>query len=583
MVMTALLMEEVRYMIIYISSEENEKLLNKMSERHEWECLTAVFHEESLLAYITEKLQVIQDLAYMVLERSCIEEKEEELEEVIVTIQSMYDTQVIILEDELTNDNGENKKVIYKDLYTSLYKYQEDLERNLEYLLTGERIPEELVYDGIWIGIMTSNSGAGATDFAIGLTSYIHSKCENVCYVEANESGDLAAMASFYGMEKMEEEHYVRDNIDYWHQSVDRSKKYVVLDLGKFNATKLQLFNQCRIKVLITDAKPYRMADAMTVYRYINDDKTMLCLNFANPEEYRELREQYLSEIAEVYQIGHHREIFSAEGAMYPVVMKDYIEWVPDIKQNRIMFMLPKNKLKAGQKKKNAKNKTSVQEEAAVEVQEETDQEEDTLNAVKEPEMPEDIPEETWDDETEPVHEAAHDEEAEEPLEDDIEEVFTVAENEREESREPEVQEEQIQKKKAPVKNLLLMLCTVIMAVVAVKMLPQIKNLTDTFSFNSPDQEEAATELVDAELNINPDIKISVLEVEGADGYEVSYSTDKKFEAKTTVVVEVETADKAVESLAAGKTYYVRVRAFKFNEDGTKVYGEYTEVQEIET
>lgn len=88
---------------------------------------------------------------------------------------------------------------------------------------------------------------------------------------------------------------------------------------------------------------------------------------------------------------------------------------------------------------------------------------------------------------------------------------------------------------------------------------------------------------MDDDLNINQDIKISVLEMEGADGYEVSYSTDKDFDKKTTVVVEVETADKAVESLTAGKTYYVRVRAFKFNEDGMKVYGEYTDVQKIET
>lgn len=577
-------------MIIYICSEENEKLLEKMSERHEWECLTAVFHEESLLDYITGKLQVIQNLAYMVLERGCIKEKEEELEEVIVTIQSMYDTQVIILEDMLTNDDGENKKVIYKELYTSLYKYQKDLERNLEYLLTGERIPEELVYDGIWIGIMTSNSGAGATDFAIGLTGYIHDKGGNVCYVEANESGDLAAMAAFYGMKKIEEEHYVRDDIDYWHQSVDRTKKYVVLDLGKYSAAKQQLFNQCRVKVLITDAKPYRMADAMTVYRYINDDKAMLCLNFANSEEYQELREQYLSEIPEVYQIGYHRDLFSAEGSLYPIIMKDFIECMPVIKQNKIMFLLSRDKLKKVRNKKQVKNEGTVQEEPTEEVQEPDNRtEEGTLE--KKPEIPEDIPEEAWDNETEPSKETEYAEEGEElsgtsEQEAYIEDSFTVTENDIEESREPEREgpEVQVQKKKAPVKNLLLMTGAAIITAIAVKTLPEIKSLADIFSFSIPEQQQiTTTELVDEELNINPDIRISVLEVEGADGYEVSYSTDKNFEAKTTVVVEVETADKAVESLASGKTYYVRVRAFKFNEDGTKVYGEYTEVQEIET
>lgn len=49
------------------------------------------------------------------------------------------------------------------------------------------------------------------------------------------------------------------------------------------------------------------------------------------------------------------------------------------------------------------------------------------------------------------------------------------------------------------------------------------------------------------------------------------------------MVVEVEVADMEVESLTAGKAYYVWIRAFKFNEDGIKVYGEYTDVQRIET
>ena len=103
------------------------------------------------------------------------------------------------------------------------------------------------------------------------------------------------------------------------------------------------------------------------------------------------------------------------------------------------------------------------------------------------------------------------------------------------------------------------------------------------FSFTNQTGVTEASTAVDEDLNINPDIKISVLEVDGADGYEVSYSTDQSFPEERTVVVEVETADKAVESLAADKTYYVRVRAFKFKEDGTKVYGEYTDVQKIRT
>lgn len=110
----------------------------------------------------------------------------------------------------------------------------------------------------------------------------------------------------------------------------------------------------------------------------------------------------------------------------------------------------------------------------------------------------------------------------------------------------------------------MLLLLLVIVAAFTAVMAPETVNY---FLFNNRESELATTELVDEELNINLDIKISVLEVEGADGYEVSYSTDKDFDKKTIVIVEVETADKAVESLTAGRTYYVRVKAFKYNED----------------
>lgn len=50
--------------------------------------------------------------------------------------------------------------------------------------------------EGIWIGIMSANNGAGSTALAIGLANYINQYDASVCYVEANESGDLAPWQS---------------------------------------------------------------------------------------------------------------------------------------------------------------------------------------------------------------------------------------------------------------------------------------------------------------------------------------------------------------------------------------------------
>ncbi|MDE6433705.1 MAG: fibronectin type III domain-containing protein [Lachnospiraceae bacterium] len=565
-------------MIIYISNEEKKELLDSLAEQHEWELVREVFAGESLSDYITEKLQVIQSLSYMVIDRASIKENDRELEEIIETIQCMYSTQVILLEEKLVDENGEQQKVMYGEHYTSLDKYQDDLERNIEYLLTGEKIPAEFAVDGIWIGVTSSGTGAGCTDFSIGLANFIYRYNQSVCYVEGNESGDLAAMASFYGMEKAEDNHYVKNGMDYWHQSIDQSRRFVVIDLGKYNAVKARLLSQCKIKVLIGDGKPYRMADLLNVYRQMKDDTAQVFLNLCNGADYEKLQADYSQSVSITGRVSWHDHLFENENSLYQHVMRDYIE--TDADNRRVSFLISGDKLKGLLKKKPKEKHIQEEKDAELEAKEE---------AVL-------IPSENWE-----ADEMAQEESPEEVIFDDIEEV-------REDPEPPEPDDEFIQDilsdgdgegnsdedsnkadsgsrktKRKAANTYMIWLVLVAAAAFVATTKPAIKKAVNHFFFNNQDNGQDATELVDEELNINPDIKISVLEVEGADGYEVSYSIDKNFDKKKTVVVEVETADKAVESLTAGRTYYVRVRAFKFNEDGTKVYGEYTDVQKIET
>lgn len=565
-------------MIIYISDEENKKMLNRSAEQYDWELMTEVMDKGSLnlKKFIEKKLQVIANLQYLVMDRSCISESDQELQDVIETIRVIWDTHIILLVEDLTDENGEEQKVIYDEHITYLYKYQDNLAGNIEYLLKGEKIPAEAVYEGIWIGVMSANSGAGATHISIGMANYIRRHGERVCYVEANESGDLSAMADFYEMEAIEENHYRKDGVDYWHQSIDPEKKFAVLDLGKYSSNKLTLFHQCKIKILVTDGKPYRMADALNVLRYIEDENTRLWLNFINSSEaYEKVKEEYLGGIQHVSgMIEWHKDMFLADDILYQEALKDYIHASLG-KRSKIAFILNPGRLKGKKKQINRKkqqpvntaldpieNQGEIWEEEREIIQSEDVSEE---NSERIPEnVPEDVPKE--------IPKKISDEIPEEDFVSDWEEPEQL----------PEIKEKQPQKRR-PVRNNLVLFLVMAVAVSGIwSLVPEMKQIVCHFSFNTPDTEQG-TEVVDDNLNMNPEIKISIQEVEGADGYEVSYSTDKEFDKKTTVVVEVETADKAVESLTAGKTYYVRIRAFKFNEDGTKVYGEYTDVQKIET
>lgn len=69
----------------------------------------------------------------------------------------------------------------------------------------------------------------------------------------------------------------------------------------------------------------------------------------------------------------------------------------------------------------------------------------------------------------------------------------------------------------------------------------------------------------------------------GIKGYEVVYSTNKKFTKKTTKVQTVKKTKTSVtiKKLKKGKTYYFKIRPYKLDEAGKKVYGKYSAKQAI--
>ena len=68
-------------------------------------------------------------------------------------------------------------------------------------------------------------------------------------------------------------------------------------------------------------------------------------------------------------------------------------------------------------------------------------------------------------------------------------------------------------------------------------------------------------------------IKVSIKKVKGADGYQISYSTSAKFKKGTVKTVNTKGLSKIIKKLKKGKTYYVKVCAYKTDSAGKKVFG----------
>ena len=67
-----------------------------------------------------------------------------------------------------------------------------------------------------------------------------------------------------------------------------------------------------------------------------------------------------------------------------------------------------------------------------------------------------------------------------------------------------------------------------------------------------------------------------------ATGYQITYAQNKKFKKgkKNITVRKNKTTKKTIKKLKAGKTYYVKVRAYK-NAGKTKLYGCYSGVKKV--
>ena len=90
----------------------------------------------------------------------------------------------------------------------------------------------------------------------------------------------------------------------------------------------------------------------------------------------------------------------------------------------------------------------------------------------------------------------------------------------------------------------------------------------------------AKVSITSAKNSKSKQILLKYKKISGIKGYEISYSTDKKFKKAVTRKNTTKTSY-TISKLKKGKTYYVRIRAYKVDSTGKKVYGKYSSMKKV--
>ena len=77
--------------------------------------------------------------------------------------------------------------------------------------------------------------------------------------------------------------------------------------------------------------------------------------------------------------------------------------------------------------------------------------------------------------------------------------------------------------------------------------------------------------------NAKKSMSVSFVKNKNVSGYQIAYSTSSKFTKKTTKY----TTSSSIKNLRKGKTYYVKVRSYKKDSTGAKIYGAYSQVKKV--
>lgn len=244
----------------------------------------------------------------------------------------------------LVNDDSMTETFIQKEHYDILNRAHKDIR---------EMIREWLEHDAevlghTWIAVSGLTSGCGVTSLAMHLAEYIRNQGKEVSVTERADI--FEQLADAYHWEEVAKNCYQWGGVLYNHNQIDEGAEYTIFDIGTMT-DNLTIWNQCQIKILVVDGKPYRRKGLGEQLKRLRGmpGTIILAFTFVPEVEKPELRKKYTSEHVRVWFVPLNPDLFVTTKD-YQALVDGYVEPVQEDKkkQNIFPFPIPKRKILAG-------------------------------------------------------------------------------------------------------------------------------------------------------------------------------------------------------------------------------------------
>lgn len=281
--------------ILYLGSNGNIGILDFLQDEKNM-IIKKLSGEFYLKKFVIHDMKSLDHYTYVVVDIECLKDDEDDVLEAITAFRTIYNPKLILIAKNIENallSRIVNEAKVYSVITSSeIESIQEDIMRCFD---NEEKFQEEIIKHVRRFNLATFLADIGA----------------RVSYTEANESGYLSKIASYYGFKDSSYKY-----VDYYYNgNIPLNCSFNIIDIGLLNEKKLKIFNSSDIadvKIICGAARQSEYEPLMNILEAAGEDLNVV-LSSSSEKERNTMKKLLKNNKNKIYFTDDSAELFDTK------------------------------------------------------------------------------------------------------------------------------------------------------------------------------------------------------------------------------------------------------------------------------